>query len=232
MKVGIMQPYLFPYIGYFQLINIVDKFIIFDDANYIKKGWINRNNILVNNKIYRFNLPVMGISQNEIIKDIRILDEFQNKKKLLKTICHAYKKAPMFKFIYPILEDIILYDNCKLSEYIENSIRVICTYLEIDTKIIKSSKLNNNKSLRSEDKIIDICKLLNSNVYINPIGGMSLYSKEKFAQNNIELYFIKSAIVRYKQFNDEFYENMSIIDVLMFNSKERVKDFLNAKILI
>lgn len=232
MKIGIMQPYLFPYIGYFQLIKKVDKFVIFDDVNFIKKGWINRNNILVNEKIYRFNIPIVGISQNEKIINVQIANPFESKQKLLTTIYHAYKNAPQFKYIYPVLEDIILNDKCNLSEYIEYSIIKICNYLEIDTEIMKSSKLNNNKYLKSTEKIIDICKLLNCDAYINPIGGVNLYSREEFVENNIGLYFLKSEIIKYKQFKNEFNQNMSIIDVLMFNSKDSVKKLLNDNILI
>ncbi|MGG7151285.1 WbqC family protein [Clostridium neonatale] len=232
MKLGIMQPYLLPYIGYFQLINMVDKFIIFDDVNYIKKGWINRNNILINNKKFLFTLPLEKPSQNKFIKDTKIFNSNSTKQKLIEDIFHAYRKAPQFESVYPIIKSSLLIDEDNLSEYNIHSIKTVCNYLGIETEIVKSSYLNNNKELKSENKIIDICKLLNADMYINPIGGMGLYSRVKFEQNSIKLHFIKTNEIKYRQFNENNIENLSIIDVLMFNRKEKVKKMLDDYILI
>ena len=106
-----MQPYFFPYIGYFQLINAVDKFIIYDDVNYIKKGWINRNNILVNNSPNLIQVPLIAASQNRLIKDILVVDENNWKDKLLKTIYFNYKKAPFFDQIFSLLEEVLFNDR-------------------------------------------------------------------------------------------------------------------------
>lgn len=231
-KIAIMQPYLFPYIGYFQLINAVDKFIIFDDVNYIKKGWINRNRVLVNNKPNLFIVPLKKLSQKKLIKDIEISKNCDWKSKFLKTIAHSYKKAPYFKETFEITENVILSDENKISKLILKSLYIIKKYLNIETIIIESSSIYNNCELKNQERIIDICKMENSDNYINPIGGIDLYSKEIFKDNNIKLSFIKPKDIYYKQFNNNFVNSLSIIDVLMFNSKDQTKKYLNEYELI
>ena len=104
MKIAIMQPYFFPYLGYWQLMNIVDKFVIYDDVNYIKRGWINRNRILVEGKPFYIHVPVMKASQNKIINEMEVFVDSSLRKKELKTIELAYKKAPFFDSVYPLIK--------------------------------------------------------------------------------------------------------------------------------
>lgn len=233
MKIGIMQPYFFPYIGYWQLINCVDKYVIYDDVNFIKRGWINRNKILIDNTPKYINVPLIGASQNKLINEIVISDNIDLLKKVLKSIDRSYKKAPYFKDVYPLLEDIILYDEKNLAKWLENSIRSVCDYLDINTEIIVSSHIEKNNELKSTNKILDICNVLGANEYINAIGGENLYCKENFISKNIELSFIKTNEIGYKQFNDNMmFSNLSIIDVMMFNSVEKIKTMLNEYELI
>lgn len=232
MKIGIMQPYFFPYIGYWQLINAVDKFVIFDDVNFIKKGWINRNNILLNDNAHLFTLPLSKASQNKLINEICVNNDETMKLNLLKTMELCYKKAPYFQDVIKILEDIILYPENNLSLFLKYQIETVCSYLNIQTEIITSSSLDNNKFLHAQDKIIDICKLEGANHYINPIGGVDLYDKAVFENNNIKLNFIKSCDISYQQFNDNFIPNLSIIDVMMFNKLEDIQRFLDKYELI
>ena len=227
MKVSIMQPYFFPYIGYFQLIANSDVFVIYDDVNFIKKGWINRNTILVNNTPYLFSIPLQNVSQNKLINEIFISDLDKWKTDLLKTISLSYKKAPFYQDVYPLIEKIISFDELNLALYIQNSLQNLCEYLNLNTKLIMSSEIVKNNDLRGENKIIDICLQLGANHYINPIGGIELYSKEDFKNNDIILNFIKSKSIDYKQFDNEFVAWLSIIDVLMFNSKSDVVRMLN-----
>lgn len=224
MKLGIMQPYFFPYIGYFQLINSVDKFVIYDDVNYIKQGWINRNRILLNGKDHLFTLYLIGAGSFKLINEIEIGN---NKDKLLKTIFQAYSKAPFFKKNFPIIEDIFTFNDTNLGRFLENSIRCLCDCFHINTEILVSSKIDKQQKLEGQEKIIDICMRLNSNEYINAIGGQELYSKKIFNQNEIKLSFIKSKPTEYKQFNNEFVPWLSIIDVMMFNSLEQISQILN-----
>lgn len=229
MKLGIMQPYFFPYIGYWQLMNAVDKYVIYDDVNFIKGGWINRNRILINGKPQYFNIQMNGASSFKLINEIKISN---NVNKNLRTIYMAYHKAPYFSNIYPIIEDIYRKQTDNLSEFIINSIICLAKYLDIKTQILISSSLNKNNILKGQDKVIDICKLLNATDYYNAEGGFSLYSFNDFAKNDINLAFLKTNDITYKQFNNEFVPNLSIIDVMMFNSKEEILHMLDAYTLI
>lgn len=222
-----MQPYLFPYTGYFQLINAADKFVIYDDVNFIKKGWINRNNILVNGKANLFSVPLKNSSQNRLIKDIEISDDIVWKTDLLKTLELGYKKAPFFNDVFKIISGIIRNNENNLSEFIYFSLTELMKYLEIDTELVRSSEVYNNSDIKQQERIIDICIKENAENYINPIGGRELYSKDLFRNNGISLYFIKSNDIIYNQFGSDFVSSLSVIDVMMFNPKERIKEFLN-----
>lgn len=226
MKIGIMQPYFFPYIGYWQLINAVDKYVICDDVNYIKNGWINRNKIIINKEPRLISLQIRKVSQNKLINEVELLGDTNYNNNLLKNIEIYYKKAPYFNDVFPLIERAILQKERNIARYLEYVIRLVCNYLYIDTKLIISSKLDKNNDLRFQDRIIDICKILEADQYINAIGGLKLYSKEDFALENIHLYFLKTGEFRYQQFNDEFIPNLSIIDVMMFNSIEEIRRIL------
>jgi hypothetical protein len=224
MKIAIMQPYLFPYIAYWQLIKAVDKFIIFDDINFINKGYINRNNILVNDKSYQFTLELIGASQNKLINEIQI---GKNSNKILKSIEYNYKKAPYFKNAFPLLEDIFNQKEKNLAKFIGYSLKKISNYFEIDTSFVYSSEIEKNSNLKNQDKIIDICEKLNAKEYINLIGGRELYKKEEFISRNIELSFIDTRPEKYQQFNNKFTTSLSIIDIMMFNNKVKINNMLN-----
>ena len=224
MKLGIMQPYFLPYIGYFQLIKAVDKYVIYDDVNYINKGWINRNNILLNGQKYLFTLSLLGASQNKLINEIFVEE---NQSKLLKTLETAYKKAPYFENIFPVIQNIFDYENKNLGKFVGNSIIQIADYLNIKTEFIYSSEIKKEDILKGQEKILYICKTLNTTKYINAIGGQELYDKEIFKRNNIELNFLQTQIVDYKQFKNDFVPFLSILDLLMFNSVEEIGKMLD-----
>jgi hypothetical protein len=232
MKLGIMQPYLFPYIGYFQLISAVNKFVIFDDVNYINKGWINRNRIFLNDRDYLFTIPLEKASQNRLINEIKLSENNGWKEKLLKTFNAAYKKAPMFSEIYPMVEKIIYFEERHLSNYISNSIEQICIYLSINTNIVKTSLQYKTTQMKRQDKILEICSKEKASVYINPFGGLELYQKEAFKKLGIELFFLKSKAINYKQFSCSFIPDLSIIDVMMFNERIKIYGYLNEYELI
>lgn len=224
MTLAIMQPYLFPYIGYWQLIGAVNTFVIYDDVNFIKQGYINRNSTLTNGKSQQFTLELMGASSNKLINEISVGN---NKNKVLKTIKQNYSKAPYYNEIIIIIEEILNNEEKNLAKFIGFSLIKISNYLGINTKFVFSSDIEKNNNLKAQDKVLEICKILKANKYINSIGGQELYSKEIFRENNIELNFLKTKLVEYKQFNYEFIAYLSIIDVLMFNDKEKVIHFLN-----
>jgi len=234
MKIAIMQPYFFPYIGYFQLINAVDKFVIYDNVNFIKKGWINRNRILLNNADFLFTLPLVKISQNKLICETEISDLNKFSTDFLTLLFQAYKNAPYYNEVIKIIKEILNYNTVKISDLIYYSFFIIFEHLNIQKEIIIASKKynNNNNNLKGEHKILDICKIENADTYINAIGGQELYDNDFFQKQNIDLFFIKTNDVNYKQFNNVFIPNLSIIDVLMFNSKEEIKILLNKYQLI
>lgn len=222
-----MQPYIFPYIGYLQLINAVDKFIIYDDVNFIVRGWINRNKILVNNKEHMFTIPLQDSSRNKLIKDIEISNDALWKSKLLKTIEQSYKKSPYFYEVFGLISDIISVNENRISKLIYHSIVRINQFLGIKTIIEESSAVYSNPHLKNQNRIIDICRTENAAEYINPIGGTQIYSKDLFEKNNIKLFFLKTKPIRYRQFNNDFIESLSVIDIMMFNSGDKIREYLN-----
>lgn len=228
MKVAIMQPYLFPYIGYWQLIYAVDKFVLLDDVNFIRRGYIHRNRILINGKPYMFSVPVKSASQNRTIMDTELSFDEKEKKKFLLRIENSYKKAPMFQTVMPCLERIINNHTSNLTDFIRYSLEEIMTYLEIKTLLLKSSELDKDNSKTAQERILEICKCVGADTYINPSGGRELYQADEFSKQNIQLFFLDTRFDRivYKQFDNQFVNSLSIIDVLMFNQIERVQRFL------
>lgn len=226
MKLGIMQPYFFPYLGYWQLINAVDTYVVYDDVAFIKGGWINRNNILINGNSNLITLPLEKASSFKKINEIFISKNMQQHEKIIKTIKMAYKKAPFFAEVMPIIEGLLL-NSKTITELNYNSILKINKYLGVNTKILLSSSLEKNNELKAQDKVLHICKLFNTDMYINAIGGQELYEKEIFKENGIDLKFLKIGSIEYKQFKNNFVSNLSIIDVMMFNSPEKIKEMLD-----
>ena len=233
MTLAIMQPYLFPYIGYFQLMNAVDEFVVYDNIQYTKKGWINRNRILVNGKDAYITFPLKKDSDYLDIKDRYLADDWVlERKKILNRISESYRKAASFEFVYPVIEKIILFEETNLFKFILNSLTVLKEYLSIKTLFPISSEIPINHELKAEKKVIAICKAKNADVYINPIGGMDMYSKDEFKKEGIDLRFLKATDVTYKQFNNDFVPFLSIIDVMMFNTKEEMKEMIKNKYIL
>lgn len=227
-----MQPYIFPYIGYFQLINLVDKFIIYDDVDYITRGWINRNRLLINGQANLFTIPLKKASQNRKINQIRVQTDAKWQKKLLKTIELNYRKAPFFNDIYPLLLTAINNPAAVISEFNLKCLKVVCSYLEINTELVCSSLEYDNQTLAGQKRILDICKVEKASQYINPIGGKAIYDAPIFENENIKLCFLESVLTPYTQFDNEFTPWLSIIDLLMFNSQEEISYILNKYTLV
>lgn len=232
LKLGIMQPYFVPYIGYWQLLNAVDIYVIYDDVNYINRGWINRNRILIDGCPKYFNIPLKGASQNKLINEIEVDNDRQLVHKNLRRIEGAYKRAPYFIDVFPVVREILECDDDNLASYLVNSIKIVCDYLDITTDLIVSSTLKKDCSLRGKDKILSICKLLGAKEYYNTIAGAELYSVNEFCSSGITLEFLKTDKYYYKQFTYEFQDNLSIIDVMMFNSKKQIKELLQKYSLV
>lgn len=228
-----MQPYFLPYIGYFQLIKSVDEFILYDNIQYTKKGWINRNRILVNGSDRLITLPVKKDSDYLNIVDREISDTWNtDKKSLLNLIKSSYSKAPYFRETYELLEECLAVEHTNLFEFIHQTLLKINRYVEIETPITISSSISIDHSLKSEEKVLSLCKAVGATMYINAIGGQHLYSKDRFAAHKIQLQFIKSDTIQYSQFSNNFVPWLSIVDVLMFNSKQDIIRYLNSYTLI
>jgi hypothetical protein len=224
-KLGIMQPYFFPYIGYFQLIKATDKFIFYDDVDFIKNGWINRNRILLNGNPHYITIQLKGASSFKPINEITFTD---NRSKILKTIKLNYCKAPYFNLVMPFLEEVLGLDTNLVSELAIASILKSCEYLGIKSQFeIASERYSETKGLGRAERLKAICKINNMRRYINPIGGTELYKKEDFQKDNIELSFIKTGEIKYSQGGSEFVPFLSIIDVMMFNSPDEINKMLD-----
>ena len=227
MTIALMQPRLFPYIAYWQLVGMVDKFIIYDNTNFTKTSYTNKNFIIINNEKKLITLPLHGASQNKYFNQIQIGDE---KEKFLTTIMLAYKKAPYFKDAFPVIEKIMHNEEKNLAFFIGNSIMEIAKYLNFDTTFEYASNLLKNNSLSRVDKVIEICHLANAHTLINPESGEKLYDRGYFKQHGITYLSYKSRMdnITYKQFPKvkEFIPNLSIIDVMMFNPKEEIQTMM------
>ena len=228
MRLAIMQPYFFPYIGYFQLINAVDVFVIYDDIEYTKKGWINRNRILINGSTSYISLPLRKDSDYLNINQRFLADSWKSERnKLLNRIKEAYRKSPQFETAYPLVQECILFEDYNLFNFIYNSLGVVKEYLDIPTLYRHSSSIEINPALKADQKVIAICHAMGATIYTNPIGGIELYSKDEFKKNGIDLLFLRTKEIKYKQFESEFFPCLSMIDVLMFNSKSEIQAFMN-----
>jgi hypothetical protein len=228
MKIAIMQPYFFPYIGYLRLISSVDQFVVYDNIQYTKKGWINRNRILLNGKDKMITVPLKKDSDYLNIKERSLSGGWKkDRSKLLNTIKSAYAKAPYFGESFPLIEECLLLAENNLFKFLLNSLKKLCAYLEINTKFITSSSVNIDHSLKSESRVLAICKNLECDVYINPIGGQHLYDYNNFKQEGITLKFMRPETLKYSQYSNCFIPALSIIDVLMFNGKKETTSYLN-----
>ncbi|HTF05133.1 MAG TPA: WbqC family protein [Bacteroidia bacterium] len=232
MKVAVMQPYAFPYIGYLQLVAAVDRFVFLDDVAYINKGWINRNRVLVNDKEHLFTLPLSGASQNRTIHTIELLGDGKWKTKFLRTIEMAYRKAPAFAEVFPLITEMVMHNEVMLAKYIEQGFRILNERLGIKTELTSSSQLDPGSLLKAQDRIIHLCTLSSATMYINPIGGTELYSADAFEKAGMRLQFLKTDPIEYPQGNAEFVPWLSVIDVLMYNGIDGVKEMLGKYRLI
>ena len=223
MKLAIMQPYLFPYIGYFQLLNAVDRFVLFDDVAYINRGWINRNRILVNGQAHLFTVPLHNASQNVLIKDLELAVDDKWRAKFLRTLDLAYRRAPHYAPTMEIVTAVVNLRTSHLRDWLLVSLQRIHAYLEIPTRLIESSESCANRQLRGQERILDICRQEHADHYLNPIGGTDLYDHAAFAANGVRLSFVKAKPGSYPQFGAPFVPWLSIIDVLMFNPPQAIK---------
>jgi hypothetical protein len=229
MKLAIMQPYLFPYLGYYQLLAAVDRFVVYDDVQFMLQGWINRNNILVNGKPLLFTLPLEATSANKNIVDTQVNARLFPVwfTKFRRTLQQAYSKAPYLGAVLEIVDKTMADAvNKSIAEVATESLRQVHQYLELRSEVVPSSVIYQNSELKSQARVLDICRQEGATQYINPINGQSLYSAEAFQEVGIQLNFIKMHDTSYKQLKGEFVPNLSMLDVLMFNEPAAIQEML------
>lgn len=227
--IAVMQPYIFPYLGYYQLVSVADVFVLYDDVNFITRGYINRNNILVDGAAQRFTLPVPGSSQNKKIFELNFSPDT---KKILKTISQAYSKAPFYRDVYPLIEMVLQAEDRSITSVCQLSIKSVFDYLGVEKKIIKSTDLAYDRGASPADRLIEITKSFEDSVYVNSIGGQVLYDKEYFDARGVELKFLRMKSIHYSQGEDEFIPNLSMIDVLMWCEPTFVKKLLSEYVFL
>ena len=224
MRVAIMQPYLFPYLGYFQLMHRADIFVVLDDVTYIKQGWINRNRLLMNGAEYQFTIPLAGSSSNKLIKDTRLHPNTRPRRKLLAAIAQAYCSAPKFKRVYELIEHVLLTPQDDLTSIVCRSFELINQYVGLPVVVRLSSTVDKNPQLVAQERVIELCKLLQANEYINPLGGAALYAAADFARAGLSLRFLQPELQPYGQVGStNFVAGLSIIDVLMHNEPRQAR---------
>ena len=228
-SLAIMQPYFFPYLGYFQLLNYVDEFVIYDDVQYMKGGWVNRNRILQDGKPAFITIPVKKGNLQDTIseKEISIISRSRFIRKMLMRIESCYRTALYFDNVFPIITSTLQNDLSSLTAFLENSIRATSLHLGISTPMIVSSNLvKNDEGLSGQERVLQICNSRKATTYINAIGGIDIYERSTFLEKGIQLCFLKPNLGVYRQHSSEFTPNLSIIDVMMFNSVDRINEML------
>ena len=218
-KVAIMQPYFFPYMGYLELAKLVDHFIFLDDVNFIKKGWINRNQVRNRTGVIKFNIPLSGISQNKLIKDTMIYDYGKFTSDIMQTLNSCYGNVANFSTKGDCIYEMVAgFQGKSVADFNVYSLRWAFRKFGLNCTTARSSELKINANLTGEDRIIALCKEFGADTYVNPIGGAHLYNEQNFRKYNIGLVFHEYNPIRYKQFKlNDFIPGLSYIDYFMFN---------------
>jgi WbqC-like protein family len=223
MRLAIMQPYFLPYIGYFQLIAAVDLFVVYDRIKYTKKGWINRNRMLVNGADAMFSLPLKKDHDALDVVDRTLAADF-DRTRLCQQIRGAYGRAPCFADTFALVEQIVHHPDNNLFRYIHHSLLALCRHLGIATEIRVSSTVEIPEDAKGQDKVLGLCNALGASTYRNSIGGLELYNAQDFQRAGVTLQFIRARPWEYAQFGQPFVPWLSILDVLMFNPLEQVRE--------
>ena len=231
MKFAVMQPYFMPYIGYFQLMDAVDRFVIYDNIEFTKKGWIHRNRILIGGVPQYFTVNLEKGSDFSMVNERKVSPVFaKERNKILAKIEANYRNAPFYEETRSLIKTCFNCDDVNLFSFIFHSIVTIKEYLGIGTELIVSSKLSIDHSLKNRYKIWAFSERLNLQEYVNPIGGLELYSKKEFNERGVNLMFHRANLTPYRQLAyEEFVPALSIIDVLMnvgkVGTQKHLKDY-------
>ena len=224
VRIAIMQPYFFPYLGYFQLIHAVDAFVFLDDVAFIKKGWINRNRLAFNGKITWFTVPLSGQSQHTLIRDIRVARKelLPWQRKFIRSLWHFYGKSPFYQTTAQLVEEVLSHESESMADLAKAAIAACCRLLGITSRLIDSSSAFPARGLCGEERLVDLCKQAGATEYVNPSGGITLYTKETFARHGIGLHFLCSNGIEYQAGGVRHGMEFSILDALMWYGPERL----------
>jgi hypothetical protein len=228
-KVAVMPPYFFPYIGYFQLLNAVDTYVIYDDIEFTKGKYFNRNTLLFNGNREIFTVNLDKASDFALIGERHISEEYRKKTcaKILAKIQLNYRKAPYFNEVYPMIEVAFKFPGNRLFDFGVNSMRTMMDYLDISTKLIVSSTLPIASELKNKDKLFAILKQQACTDYWNPEGGVSLYNQKEFSERGMTLNFLMAHQTPYSQIHSaQFQPYLSVIDVMMHCKRDEIKQML------
>ena len=230
-RIAGMQPYFFPYIGYWQLIHAVDVFVIYDDGKFIKQGWIGSNRIIgQDGSPQKIDIEIKHQSCNRKINEMQRRVCEPRARHTIRNLYHVYRKAPFYADAMRVIEPILLDEEPDLVRYLTKQIKAVAAYLGIDTEFHLSSEVSKEGLSHVEEKVFRICHHFGITDFVNPSGaGMQLYDKEHWKEaGGINLQFLRrNEDIRYKQFTDEFVPDLSIIDLMMFCSRDELHDILN-----
>ncbi|PWN07822.1 WbqC family protein [Rhodohalobacter mucosus] len=232
-RLAVMQPYFLPYLGYFQLVQAAERFVIYDDVQYSKQSWFNRNRFLIDGKTQYFTIPVKSDSDFLDVREREVAPDFRQKREgILSRLEYAYRKAPCFDSVFPFIREIFGCNENNLYRFIRFSFDRVCERLGIDTEIITSSDIQSAKGLGGKERLYEICNAMEASRYINLPGGQKLYNRKEFGKRGVELLFLMPELPVYEQFNHDFIPGLSILDVMMFNSTETIQEMLGQYRLI
>lgn len=224
---AVMQPYFFPYIGYWQLMRAVDRFVVYDDVNYIKGGWINRNRILVRGVPAFFTVPLVESSPYKRIHALE-MQPTAWRDKLVKTLAQTYAKAACFSEVFPVVEQLILHQESNLAAYLVHQLQGLARFMGITTEFVVTSLPYENDHLSGQERVIDACRQEKANVYVNAQGGQELYAVDAFRNAGVDLRFLTMHPLQYRQKAAEFVPYLSILDALMSTGVAGIQEHLDA----
>ena len=231
MTIGIMQPYFFPYIGYYALIKHSNHFVFFDTPQFIRHGWIDRNRILKPTDSWQYiKVPIVKHPRNTCINEISIQNEILWKNRIIRQVEHYKKKAIYYKNTIDLIKEVFNFEGNSIVDLNIKTVTTVMQYLNISFSFSVFSKLNLDISeTNSPDEwALNISTKLNVTTYLNPVGGLSFFDKSKYQKAGINLKFLKTVLLPYDQKRTNFEPSLSIIDVLMFNSPESIRNMLEA----
>jgi hypothetical protein len=230
MKLAVMQPYFFPYVGYFDLISRVDQWVVFDTAQYRRHGWVNRNRILRPVQGWQYiTAPLLKHPRETRICDIQVVSGQDWRARIERQLEHYRGHAPYFDAAWGLVRDCLSVPGASLSRMNVEALRRICALLEIrfSFTILSEMDLPLGPVEEPGDWALRIAEALGAQEYVNPPGGQDLFDPEKFAARGIRLTIQEPVAFRYQVPGYCFEPGLSIVDALMWNSRDRLRDFLH-----